>query len=273
MDAEFKDAAGRTSYRITRYLQEVSGTKPAFSAGTYFITPTANSVEVVENNFRFIKLLLPVKQESTWKGNSHLPTDPYSSFKFTNYLNIDMNKWDYVYTSTADVFDYNGTHLQDVVTVTAVDNSNLADTVTTENNSANLSGKTTVYLRGIASDTIRLTADPPTGSQTTIAVYNRSNQPAVLNGIEIPVDLGRTYEYVNGQWTFGSKDQDGQRIDILYPELPYGTSNLQVEKYAKGIGLVYQEYIMWEYQYRSTNNTDDGYKVGFGVKRRMINHN
>jgi hypothetical protein len=274
VDAQFTDAMGRTSYRITRFMQDLAKTKPAFSSGTYFATPTQNTVEVNENNFRYVKLTTPVKQDATWKGNLYLRTDPYEGmYKFTNYLNIEMDKWDYAYTNLNDGFNYNGTTLTGIVTVTGVDNSNYADTVTVTSTQANLSGKTTVYLRGIASDKITITANAPTGNTTTLAIYNRTNQTAVLDGIEVPAGKGRTYEYVNGKWVFGSKDQSGNRIDVLYSELPYGTSNLQVEKYAKGIGLVYQELIMWEYQYKMTNNADDGYKTGFGIKRRMINHN
>lgn len=40
------------------------------------------------------------------------------------------------------------------------------------------------------------------------------------------------------------------------------------EKYAKGIGLVQQEYVMWEYQIVPRPN-----KRGFGIKRVMIDHN
>jgi hypothetical protein len=274
IDGMFTDGMGRTSYRITRFLQDLSKSKPAFSNGTYFVTPTSNTVEVNENNFRFVKVTIPVKQDATWKGNLYLRTDPYEDmFKFTNYLNIEMDKWDYAYTNLNDVFNYNGASLTGVVTVTGVNNSNYADTVTVTSSQANLSGKTTVYLRGIAPDKITITANAPTGNVTTLAVYNRTNQAAVLDGIEVPAGQGRTYEYAGGKWTFGSKDQNGNRIDVLYSELPYGTSNLLVEKYAKGIGLVYQELIMWEYQYKMTNNADDGYKTGFAIKRRMINHN
>ena len=274
IDAEFMDASGRKSYRVTRFLQDLDGAKPAFTAGTYFITPTGNTVEVTENNLRYVKLALPVRNETTWKGNLYLPTDPYSGiYNFSNFLNINMDQWNYEYTNTKDVFNYNGIFLQDVVTVTGIDESNFADTVTVTGNDANLTGKATVYLRGTATDTIVLTAAAPTPPNTTIAVYNRANQPARLGDIAIPKNMGRTYEYVNGKWVFGSKDQNGDRIDLLYTELPYGTNNLQVEKYAKGVGLVYQEFIMWEYQYRVTNGQDDGYKTGFGVKRIMLNYN
>ena len=48
----------------------------------------------------------------------------------------------------------------------------------------------------------------------------------------------------------------------------YASLNFMQEYYAKGIGMVSQELVMWEYQPRN-----GGYKVGFGVKRTMLNHN
>lgn len=50
----------------------------------------------------------------------------------------------------------------------------------------------------------------------------------------------------------------------------YGYVNTSVEKYAKGIGMVYQELTMWEYQPPSSPRP--GYR-GFGVKRSMLDHN
>jgi hypothetical protein len=51
----------------------------------------------------------------------------------------------------------------------------------------------------------------------------------------------------------------------------YASINYAVDKYAKGLGLVYQELIMWEYQ--PNPGGPSGYKTGFGIKRSMIDHN
>lgn len=48
--------------------------------------------------------------------------------------------------------------------------------------------------------------------------------------------------------------------------------NRAQEKYAKGIGMVFQELTMWEYQ-PNTGGQGGGFKIGFGVKRSMIDHN
>jgi hypothetical protein len=118
VDAEIKDNLGRTSYRIYRFLKNAAGTDANWiSNGTYFITPLADQVEVVENNLRFIKLHAPVKEGTSWKGNKYLGTDPYFSFGY-NFGNDDnMKNWDYRYDLFEPTFTYNGENYTDVFTV------------------------------------------------------------------------------------------------------------------------------------------------------------
>jgi len=273
IDGKFTDAMGRTSYRITRYLKDLSGTKPWFTSGTFFVTPTEKNVELIEDNLRFVRLALPLREGTTWKGNLYLSAEPYQKlYEFNN--DNGMENWDYRFTKTNDVFNYNSTQLNNIVTVTGINISSLPDTVTVAGTSVNLSGKTSVYLRGTTTDTIILSAAPPAPNTSPfLTVYNRSDQPAKLDNISIPAGMGRKYEFAGGKWTFGDKE-NGTRIDVLTSELPYGSKYLLVDKYAKGVGLVYQEYVLWEYEYKfTTTGADDGVKKGFGVKRRMINHN
>ena len=61
VDAAVPDNLGRPGYRILRYLRDSTGTQPWVENGTYFISPLADQVEVVEDNLRFIKLHLPFK--------------------------------------------------------------------------------------------------------------------------------------------------------------------------------------------------------------------
>jgi len=49
------------------------------------------------------------------------------------------------------------------------------------------------------------------------------------------------------------------------------TKNLWVEKYAKGIGLVYKEVDVWEYQ--PPTSTQSGYRQGFGIIMSILDHN
>ncbi len=51
----------------------------------------------------------------------------------------------------------------------------------------------------------------------------------------------------------------------------YGARNLSIEKYAKDIGLVWREYVLWEYQ--PPANGVSGFYTGFGIKMWMIDYN
>jgi hypothetical protein len=63
---------------------------------------------------------------------------------------------------------------------------------------------------------------------------------------------------------------DSLNVPVVSPQIP-AFKNLGMEKYSKGVGMIYQELVMWEYQ----PNTSGGspYYIGFGVKRSLIDHN
>jgi hypothetical protein len=182
VDAQLTDNEGRPAYRVFRFLRNANGSGSWRPSGTYTLTPGTASIEVEENNLRFLRLVAPIRQDNTWKGNRHLPLDPYgANYNFSNDDN--MAEWDYTYTATGETVTLNGKTLNDVITVQQI------------NESANA-----------------------------------------------PVTQPSAYGYIN-----------------------YG-----INQYAKGIGLVYEELTMWEYQ---PNPGGTGYRTGFGVKRSLIDHN
>ena len=82
-------------------------------------------------------------------------------------------------------------------------------------------------------------------------------------------------EVFNGQTINDVITVDGIDDSFNYPSTDPGVIsyvNKQQDKYAKGIGLVYQELTMWEYQ-PNTSGQGGGFTAGFGVKRSMIEHN
>src|SRR5215831_15425835 len=96
IDAQLSDNLGRPAYRVFRYIRDTAGTQPWSPNGSYFITPLSQSIEVDENNLRVIKMHLPVKDGFTWKGNSYLPVDAYSTFY--TFSNDDyMSFWDFTF--------------------------------------------------------------------------------------------------------------------------------------------------------------------------------
>ena len=185
IDAEVTDNLGRPTFRVVRYLRDLSSTNDEDYVAklTYFVTPTREVVEVLEENLKFQKLRLPVNNGFNWHGNSFLPSTPYFElYQFSN--DEDINLWDYTYSG---------------VNEPAVINDNIYDSTV-----------------------------------TVVQVADSSNVP-----IEFPDGLAyRNY------WT---------------------------ETYAKNIGLIYKEVVMWEYQ--PPNSGNPGFRSGFGLKLSIIDHN
>lgn len=88
------DNLGRPSYRVIRYLSDTTGTAEWVPSIAYMVTPLKGSVEVVENNLRFIKLISPVQDGISWLGNAYIDTK--SDDSPVPYL----DGWNYVYDST-----------------------------------------------------------------------------------------------------------------------------------------------------------------------------
>ena len=175
VDAQITDNLGRTAFRVIRYLRRDSS-QEWLPNNTFMIIPTENSIEYLENNLRFLKLRLPVKQDISWKGNSFI--DTYSQYSEVKYL----DGWDYTYDSV-----------------------------------------------GI---------------------------PLTINSITIDSTL-----------KVAERDEFlGQ--DPSLPNTEYAEKTYSVEKYGKGIGLIYREFLHWEFQ--SVNNNS---YTGYGIKMSIIDHN
>lgn len=358
IDAEFLDNSGRKSYRVFRYQRDTAGKTSWTPIGTYMITPLPNSIEVIENNMRVVKLVTPVTNGYTWKGNQYLAENPYGTlYTFSN--DDFMRYWEFFYKSTNGVFTYNQQDLTNVVTVVHVEETVKIDTVEVIANKANISKDAeTAWIKGkatSATDTIFINAQVPSFGKEIMTIYNRTNAPLSLNGIAIPPMLAFTFQYSNGRWFYpnslpvtnnravlpfntyqafivgtatGDITVDASKIDTMktkmvtvfnrsnkdaythfnavvssykiplgkgrmyqlhhkewrlydnkdellmsdpyITDLPYTTTSYSVEKYAKGLGLVFQDLQLWEYQ---PNPGGTPYREGFGVRRSMIDHN
>lgn len=173
VDALTTDALGRPAYRLFRYIK-YNGTPNWIPDNTFWAIHTGNTYEFIENNLRFLKLMQPVRENFSWKGNVFIDTrSANTDFRF-------MDDWDYVYENV--------------------------------------------------------------------------NQPATV-----------------GTFTFDSTLTVNQREDSLglpiVPETQYAEKTLAKEIYAKNIGMVYRNFLHWEFQ-----RVYNGY-VGYGVTYTMIDHN
>ena len=271
IEVQLTDNLGRPAYRVFRYLRDTAGSQPWVPNGSYFITPLDQSIEVIENNLRVIKMHLPVKNGFNWKGNTYLPTDAYATFyTFSNddYLAF----WDFAFTSIDEPLTVNGNSFPKVTTVTQINDVYIPDTIFVSNNQLSVPDKTVaVWAKGTATDTITIVPPSPASVENFFNVSNRSNRPMRLNGILIPVGYNRTYRYSGGQWTYPIDPVTGSPDMSVSSGASYASKNYGIEKFAANLGLVYREFIMWEFQ--PTYVGDDGFKVGFGIKMSIIDHN
>ncbi|MEO7984239.1 MAG: hypothetical protein ABI688_09170 [Bacteroidota bacterium] len=122
VDSKVTDNLGRPAYRVFRYLRDSLGVTAWQPAGTYLVTVLTDQVEVLEDNLRFIKLHMPIKDGFSWKGNKYFPNEPYEpGYLFSN--DFLMQDWDYYYDGEASSFTYRGNNYSNVYTVEEIDES------------------------------------------------------------------------------------------------------------------------------------------------------
>jgi hypothetical protein len=181
VDASTIDALGRPAWRVVRYLRDTASLTPWQENITYLVISARETLEIVENNLRFIKLKMPIRDGFSWKGNSYINTssnDQTWIFKF-------YDEWDYTYEKMGEPFTpFGATAIQNTITVNQAD------------------------------------------------------------------------EFLG---TPGNKNA-------------YSERNFSKEVYAKGVGLIYRDFLHWTFQ-PATTTYPEGYKQGFGIRLRMIEHN
>lgn len=177
VDAVTTDNLERQEFSIQRYLRS-DFTKPWTIDNVFTAIPTTKSLEYIQDNLRFLKLMLPIEEGFSWAGNSYLAFDPYRSFAFANPA--FMQDWNYTYTDVEQPF--------------VIGDSTFAKTITV---------------------------------------------------FEVSDSIG----------------------DPKIPGTEYAEKTYSLEKYAKNVGLIYKDFIHWEYQ-----SADNTYK-GFGERLSLIDHN
>ena len=127
IDGEVTDNLGRQTFRVVRYLRDLSSTnnQDYVAKLTYYVTPSRESIEVQEENLKFQKLRLPVNNGFNWHGNSFLPSTPYFElYQFSN--DEDIGLWDYTYMGVNEPAIINDNMYDSTVTVQQVaDSSNV----------------------------------------------------------------------------------------------------------------------------------------------------
>lgn len=75
IEEEYTDQQGRPALKLVRYIKKFNAAvsysaMPWVIKDVWQVNVTKRNVEVVEENVRFVKMIFPVKVNSTWNGNS-----------------------------------------------------------------------------------------------------------------------------------------------------------------------------------------------------------
>jgi hypothetical protein len=118
------DNTGATVWLVTRYLSDTTGDfwSPTL---TYTVTPSLSTIDVTENNLRYIKLAFPMDLGFSWTGNTYLPYAPYQDFfSYSDYNNLSLAGWNYVYQQVNQPFTVtNGTSYDSTHTILQIADS------------------------------------------------------------------------------------------------------------------------------------------------------
>ncbi len=113
VESKFMDITGRESYRIFRYVRDTMNLQPWRYAATYTVTYNSDNqwMEYIDNNLRFMKLRLPIKEGGLWQGNSFIDTRSASSL--VKYL----DGWNYEFQNVESPYTVRKGRFENTVTV------------------------------------------------------------------------------------------------------------------------------------------------------------
>ena len=108
----FTDDKGRLSYRVETYIRK-RVQDDWVPHDVFYVTNTEVTLEMVYSQLRFVKMVFPIKQGDTWKGNTYiLSKNP----KYSYY-----EDWDYTYRNVGEQYNSGFKVFDNTVTVEHVD--------------------------------------------------------------------------------------------------------------------------------------------------------
>lgn len=84
------DNLGRIVYRISRLLRSQVDTNNWKNIFTYNAIIDSSKIEIIESNQKYLKLMMPIKEGFSWKGNTYVNTVTYPELQFFEQLGIQL---------------------------------------------------------------------------------------------------------------------------------------------------------------------------------------
>jgi len=109
----FRDNQNRLSYTINTDIRN-DNSLPWNVHRVLYATPTAASIEYMEDNLRFVKLIFPMENGRSWDGNALISKTADNSI-------FEGEEWNYQYTSLNESFDNGLKTFDSTVTIQAID--------------------------------------------------------------------------------------------------------------------------------------------------------
>jgi hypothetical protein len=123
VESSVVDGTGATAWLVTRYLSDTAGDGWAPSQ-TYTVTATTQTLQMTENNLRYIKLAYPIEDGFSWSGNSYLPYAPYQDFaQFSDDSHLNVGTWNYTYQDVSKPYALGSVSYDSTATVIADNDS------------------------------------------------------------------------------------------------------------------------------------------------------
>lgn len=122
MDSTFDDGAGRTAHKLIRYHRADSLHAWVLS-DVWSAVVNNTSLEVIEENQRFVKLLFPPREDATWKGNKYIDSLD------TNWWFWKPSGWEYTNAAVDAPETLGGMQFDSTVTVLQQSDSTLIEKV------------------------------------------------------------------------------------------------------------------------------------------------
>lgn len=110
LDSSITDNLGKTTYIFKRSVRSKLDTTKWDLLLTYRASIDSSKLYITENNLRFIKMVSPIREGLTWKGNSFINTNENTGLAY-------YENWDYTYGKLNDPFSINNNSFASTLTV------------------------------------------------------------------------------------------------------------------------------------------------------------
>lgn len=167
VDSSFIDGSGREAFKLLRY-QRADSTQGWVLSDVWSAVVTNTTLEVNEENQRFVKLLFPPRENQTWMGNE------YINIVDANWY---LEDWEYTNTTVDASETINGMQFDSTITVTQQDYESLIEKVSAVEKYAKNVGMVYKYFLALEKngDITRPWTDPESGFILTMTINSYGN--------------------------------------------------------------------------------------------------